>query len=275
MNRVAQYSFAFLVVLGGVPIGGCSSAVVPVPIEEGPIDSANGARPDVTPFVLDILNESNDGQRLVIRGRLNAKEEWSTEEIVLRLTALDEVGNQRTLFNKLSELTPDLRVVRPDGSAEFTLALASPGLSNYQLEVLWGAEAKALSSASAPQGQSSGTGLPAAQELVLRGLEVHRLPDPSCASPDECRVKFTITGEFFNAGSATIGRVSLRAGFLDADKLDLQDQILENERRVEIQNMKLAPGGTKPFRMALETSVTPAQQMAPRPVIRIISVKAE
>lgn len=256
---------------------GCSPAVVAVPIGDEPLDSASGARPDITPFVLDIVDESNDGQRLVIKGRLSAKEKWSADEVVLRLTAIDDNGSQRTLRNKMSELLPDLKVLEPDRPADFTVALASPGLSNYQLEVLWGAEAKGASSAVTPSANSQPipTAPPTGQELVLRGLEVHRLPDPSCASPDECRVKFTITGEFFNSGRATIAGVSLLTGFSDADKLDLQDQILENERRVEIQNMKLAPGGIKPFRMALETSVTPALQMAPRPVIRIVSVKTE
>ncbi len=277
MNRTALAIYGFLVCLVLVALVGCSPTVVAVPIGDEPLDSASGARPEVTPFVLDIVDESNDGQRLVIKGRVSSKERWSAEEVVLRLTALDDNGSQRTLRNTLSELLPDLKVLEPDRPADFTVALASPGLSNYQLEVLWGAEARgSLSTTTAPaSSQPIATAPPTGQGLVLRGLEVHRLPDPSCASPDECRVKFTITGEFFNAGRATISGVSLLAGFSDADKLDLQDQILENERRVEIQNMKLASGGTKPFRMALETSVTPALQMAPRPVIRIVSVRTE
>lgn len=277
MNRLTLPLRGLVVFAALVVLVGCSPTVVAVPIGEEPLDSASGARPEVTPFVLDIVDESNDGQRLVIKGRLSAKERWSADEVVLRLTAIDDSGMQRTLRNKMSELLPDLKVLEPDRPADFTVALASPGLSNYQLEVLWGAEATGSSSAVTPPASSQPipTAPATGQELVLRGLEVHRLPDPSCASPDECRVKFTITGEFFNAGRAMIAGVSLLTGFSDADKLDLQDQILENERRVEIQNMKLAPGGIRPFRMALETSVTPALQMAPRPVIRIVSVKTE
>lgn len=277
MNRIVDCMFSVFVGAALVLCAGCSPSVVAVPIGDEPLDSASGARPDVTPFVLDIVDESNDGQRLIIKGRLSAKERWPAGGVVLRLTALDDNGTQRMLRNTLSELLPDLKVLEPDRPADFTVALASPGLSNYQLEVLWGAEAKDGASTTTPNASSQliATATSKAQELLLRGLEVHRLPDPSCASPDECRVKFTITGEFFNSGRATIAAVSLLAGFSDADKLDLHDQILENERRVEIQNMKLAPGGSKPFRMALETSVTPAQQMAPQPVIRIVSVKTE
>jgi hypothetical protein len=236
------------------------------------LDQAVGSQPDVTPFTLDVVDEANDGQRLIIKGRLSAKHEWPTKDVVLRLSALDEHGESRIIINRLSDVVPQVASVTPNSPTSFTLAIPSVGLSNYQLEVLWGSEAAALSS----DASLAATGEKAApQTLVLRGLEVHRLPDSSCASPDECRVKFTITGEFFNSGLATIGEVSLIAGFSDADKLDLPDQILENERQVEVRNMKLAPGAVKPFRLALDILVPPSQQMAPRPVIRIMAVKTE
>jgi hypothetical protein len=231
------------------------------------IDRAVGSQPDLTPFTLEVLDEANDGQRLLIKGRLSVKQEWSTADIVLRLSALDELGESRIVLNRLSDILPTVAKIAPSAPADFTLALPSAGLSNYQLEVLWGSEAAAI--------QLTTAGDNSLQTLVLRGLEVHRLPDSSCASPDECRVKFTITGEFFNAGRATIREVTLLAGFSDADKLDLLDQILENERQVEVRNMKLVPGSTKPFRLALDILVPPSQQMAPRPVIRIVTVKTE
>jgi hypothetical protein len=263
-----------LVVIVMLVLAGCAAQGTTQVSQADVVDTARGAKPEATPFILEIVDEANDGQRLLIKGRLRAKQEWSAQEVVLRLTALDESGSQRTLLHRLDELLPSVKFVAPQEPAEFTLAVASAGLSNYQLEVLWGNEAATLTKQTkSPVATESNPAGP--QELVLRGLEVHRLPDASCASPDECIVKFTITGEFFNSGAAIISHVILKAGFSTADKLDLSDQILENERQVEVQNLKLAPGGTKPFRMVLETKVVPTQQMAPRPVIRIVSVKTE
>jgi len=155
----------------------------------------------------------------------------------------------------------------------FSLTLPSAGLTNYQVEVLWGQEAQ-------PFGQPGTPNSPAVPDaakpfLALRNLEVHRVPSESCATPNECELKFTITGEFFNSGGATVRNVVILAGFTSADKLDLKDQILENERRIEVRNMGLKPGASKPFRLALEKYVTAIDQAAPQPAVRILSVDSD
>jgi hypothetical protein len=109
--------------------------------------------------------------------------------------------------------------------------------------------------------------------LALRKLEVHRVPSDSCSTPDECSVKFTITGEFFNPGGATVKNVVIEAGFSPADKLDLPGQILENARRIEVKNLNLVPGGVKPFRLAMEKLIPSSEQIAPHPIVRIVSVE--
>jgi hypothetical protein len=273
--KVVAGSFLLLAVAGCALTTNSSTALREDRIQV--LDRAVGSQPQVTPFALDVVDEANDGQRLIIKGRLSAKQEWATNDVVLRLSALDELGEQRIVINRLSDVLPAVSKITPSAPADFTLAISSAGLSNYQLEVLWGSEAAAVSASAGGVGSDKATRAEdsSLQTLVLRGLEVHRLPDSSCASPDECRVKFTITGEFFNAGRATIREVTLLAGFSDADKLDLHDQVLENERQVEVRNMKLVPGSTKPFRLALDILVPPSQQMAPRPVIRIVTVKTE
>jgi hypothetical protein len=94
-------------------------------------------------------------------------------------------------------------------------------------------------------------------------------------SPDECIIRFTITGELFNSGSATIRDVVIEAGFGKGDNLDLPDQILENEKRVEVPNLRLAPGGAQRFRVSLDKLVTSTTVVAPQPVVRIASFRSE
>jgi hypothetical protein len=58
VNRTALAIYGFLVCLVLVALVGCSPTVVAVPIGDEPLDSASGARPEVTPFVLDIVERN-------------------------------------------------------------------------------------------------------------------------------------------------------------------------------------------------------------------------
>lgn len=237
------------------------------------IESAAGIDPSITPFKLEVVEELHDGADLVIKGRLTPKDEWDPKDVVVRLAALDDRGQQRVSFHRVSDLSPQSAVLAAGVATPFSLTLPSAGLTNYQVEVLWGQEAQ-------PFGQPGTPNSPAVPDaakpfLALRNLEVHRVPSESCATPNECELKFTITGEFFNSGGATVRNVVILAGFTSADKLDLKDQILENERRIEVRNMGLKPGASKPFRLALEKYVTAIDQAAPQPAVRILSVDSD
>jgi hypothetical protein len=233
-----------------------------------PIDSARGGDPSVTPFKLEVLEERNNGETMVIKGQVVPKTSWSSEQVMVRLAAVDEAGEQLTSYHKLNDLNPNRKDLLAGQPVAFSLSLPSRGLSNYQLEVLWGNDAAQYSTA--PKASLKQPQAPR-EFLALQGLEVHRVPDGSCSSPEECLVRFSIKGEFFNSGSATIQNVMLLAGFSPADKLDLPDQILENERRIEVRNLNLAAGAKKPFRLTLEKYVPASDTVAYQPVVRIVS----
>jgi hypothetical protein len=250
-------------------VSGCSMRA---PISDSPstgeiLESTAGSEPERSPFTLEILDEVNDGERVSIRGRIVPKADWSRDDVVLRLSALDELGDSKIVLRKLSDIAPKGEGLSANKPTEFVLSIPSVGISNYQIELLWGDEAAPFMARATES--LSGDG----QILALRKLEVHRIPSDSCATPDECSVKFTITGEFFNSGGATLKNVVIEAGFSPADKLDLPSQILENARRIEVRNLNLMPGGTKPFRLALEKLIPSSEQIAPRPVVRIVSVE--
>jgi hypothetical protein len=157
----------------------------------------------------------------------------------------------------------------PSNPAKFSLSLPAAGISNYQLEVLWGKDAAkylgADARASLKQDKDS------SDFLALRNLEVHRVPDGSCSSPEECLVTFAIKGEFFNSGRATIRDVVIVAGFAPASKVSLPNQPLENEKRIEVKNLDLAPQANKPFRLSLEKLLPASDTVAYQPVVRIVS----
>jgi hypothetical protein len=239
------------------------------------LEATSGIDPDVTPFVLEVVEELNDGDRLIVKGRILPKSTWPADAVVVRLSALDRAGQQRVSFHKMQDIVS----AAPGGTSPttlqkgvaqtFNLSLPLKGITSYQLDVLWGKDAELYTGPlNAPKKDTK-------QFLALRNMEVHRLPGESCASPDECLVTFTITGELFNSGAATVKDVVIVAGFGSSDKLDLPSQILENEKRVEVPNLSLAPGSGKRFKISLEKLVPPTAPVAPQPVVRIASFRSE
>lgn len=240
-----------------------------------PIDSASGIDPSATPFKLEVLEELHDGADIVIKGRLTPKDEWPSNEVVVRLAALDESGQQRISFHRMSDLAPQAGMMAAGKPENFSLTIPSAGLTNYQLEVLWGRDAGPFLKDEPTEEEPKAEKEAPTQYLALRKLEVHRVPGESCANPNECELKFTITGELFNSGGATVRNVVIVAGFTTPDQLALKDQILENERKVEVRNLGLKPGASKPFRLSLEKHVSSSDQTAPQPVVRIVSVDSD
>ena len=243
-----------------------------------PIEATAGIDPDVTPFVLEVVDEVNDGKKIVVNGRLIPKVSKPASEVVVRLSALDKVGQEWVFFHNMGDILGDRseaskapRILEKGVAQPFTLSMPLPGITSYQLQVLWGREAAPFSPAEAAPVEK----VEAKQFIALRNLEVHRVPAESCSSPNECVVRFTITGELVNSGSATIKEVVIVAGFIPSDALDLDQQILENEKRVEVPNLRLAPGASKRFKLSLDKPVPVTTTVAPQPVVRIASFRSE
>ena len=235
------------------------------------IESTTGSMPEVTPFLLEVVGEANDGEKLIVNGRFVPKIAWDPANVLVRLSALDIQGEQRqSYFAVAAESgTGPFGQLQVGAPTEFTLSLPSKDISNYQIELLWGQDAAPF------QKQARGGSNEGKEFLALRNLEVYRMPSDTCASPNECTVKFTVTGEFFNAGSAVVSKVVLKAGFARVDELDLRGQKLENERRIEVRNMHLGPASTRPFRLVLDKLIPLSDQIAPRPVVQILSFESE
>lgn len=247
-----------------------------------PLEATAGVDPDVTPFILEVMDEKNDGRQLTVKGRIIPKTTKPASEVVVRLSALDRRGEQRVTYHNMQDVLG--RGKAPQGGAlmlekgvaqSFTLSMPLKGITSYQLEVVWGQEAAPFGPSEPTKEVEKEPAKEAKQFIALRNLEVHRVPTESCVSPDECVVRFTITGELFNSGGATIKEVVIEAGFGAGDNLDLAGQILENEKRVEVPNLRLAPGASQRFKVSLDKVVAASTVVAPQPRVRIASFRSE
>jgi hypothetical protein len=237
------------------------------------VASAVGSDPSVTPFRLDVLSEAKDGNNLNIKGQLVSKAKRPSRDVLIRLAAVDAAGIEQTALQKVAELVPNGGDLLPDTPAQFSLSLTANAISSYQIEVLWGKDAAPyLARLGAGESKDSIKNSNERREfLALQNLEVHRVPDGSCSSPEECLVTFSIKGEFFNSGRAVVNDVVIVAGFAPASKITLPNHPLESEKRIEVRNLDLAPQATKPFRLSLEKLLPASDTVAYQPVVRIVS----
>lgn len=266
--------FAALVPLLLVLTGcGVRTALSPGGGSSGVLQSTVATQPAGAPFTLELLEEVNDGEKVTIKGQIRAHVERGVDDVVVRLSALSAAGVPVVELRRVSALLPPGERLSPMRPAQFAISLPFRGGTNYQLELLWGEDAAPL--VVAAKDREVGGGGDTAQRLVLRNLEVHRVPSERCGTPQECSVSFTITGELFNAGRATVQAVTLETGFLPATELDGGRQRLESRRTVEVRNLALAPSAAKPFRVTLEKAIPPELEVAPRPVVRVVSVATD
>lgn len=251
------------------------------PQEREPVAVAQDGLSEDVPFRLEILDELNDGEKLIVRGRAIAKTSWELTKAVVRLTGLTEDGEVRnSLFplssspvNQVSGVPIEARAslkstLAPGEKVDFSLELPAKGLSSYQLELLWGSDAEpVLKMAAVPKGPAF---------LALRKLEVTLRRSLTCDFIP-CPSTYQLTGELYNSGGATVTDVVLGAGFIlteDQGKLALSDQIPENEQRIEVRNIRLAPGEAKAVKVVLDQPILESEGRI-KPVIRIVSFETE
>lgn len=252
------------------------------PEEQEPVAVAQEGLAEDVPFRLEVTDELNDGEKLIVRGRVVAKANWELSKAVVRLSGMTDSGEVRNSYFPLAaskvdrvagvpiEAKASMRVELPAGEKiEFSLELPAEGLDSYQLELLWGAEAEpVLKRVSIPKGPAY---------VALRNLEVQLVRSLTC-DYIPCPSTYQLTGELYNSGGSTIKKVIIGAGFILTDgkrgKLALSDQIPENEQRIEVQNIRLSPGEGKAVKIVLDQPILESEGIV-KPVIRIVSFEAE
>lgn len=247
-------------------MSGCSTART----AEVPPGQINSAEQRQLPYEVSVLHELNDGRTLYVAGVLEARTRWSPAETVLKLTTYREgtVVAEGT-FTVDSVLSPDQGVASSTaadgqpGKSGFALSLPSSTFSDYQLEVLWGAEA-------APYLVSLAASRPV---IEVRNARLNSVP----CSGQGCRPELNVSAELFNSGSQIINKISLGIGLVwENSGQDPGTVSPEEESGVDLESMALNPGASREIRLSLDDAAPDA--MLPegfehrlRPVIRVKS----
>jgi hypothetical protein len=253
----------------------CSHAPVDPPTEAPPAVLQKAPTEPLSPFSLRVVDDLNDGNTLHIHGRIESEANWPAEDIMVRLTGFRK-GEQGGVSNyplpKLlrKDEESESPQVSPGAPLDFYVSIASAGITDYQLELLWGKEAHAQDIE--PVAVSTGKTAPA-PEVALQALSVERriqqCPDRTCPSA------YSVSGQLLNSGGTIIHTVSLGVGFVwvpQGAKLDLSGQIPEDEERIEITGLNLEPRQSRPFKLDIDRAVPTLSGGSYQPVVRIVSM---
>jgi len=253
-----------------------------------------------SPFILKVLDEVNDGSRLHVLGSVKAKSDWNSEEVVVRLLGMNGNKEKNHADYRLSRSIAGGKFIRAGQEVTFTLDLSSGDITDYQLELLWGAET---------------SGIPAEVETVDDTAPAKAsFADPGTAAPVKAKLEFLkrelvpvslasgkntfhykIGGEVMNYTSLSLSQAILKVGFLwrPVDLIlsvipQLETASLGRARDVTLENTELlkvlgvpieelevalpgpiGPGERRPFSINLDQEVPMISGGSYVPVIRL------
>ena len=259
MSPVIRLSVLYLL-LGAVSLLGSVGCSLSLQTSDGAPKPDKRAEPaaevysesgEALPFDLRVLEAVNDGERLHVLARVTPRTNWNHNDVVARLTALrgtDVVGvayypfvhhNART-SGGVGQVGGLFKARKP---LQFSVTVAAQQITDYQLELLWGEEARGFEGS--PQFPKP--------SLRMHKLQVESQPI-SCGRPP-CDIEYRITGELLNSGRVDLYDIVVSVGFValqPGEKLDLSRHIPDNVQPVELKGVRLKPGDSQRIRLVME-----------------------
>ena len=260
--------FQFVIAVAMLIFAGCAARI---PASSSQISDPAGTMPPLEePFTLDIQQAVNADGRLHVFGLTEARASWSLDTVVLQLSGFaqgEKVSEaSRMLADAVAEggIDPESRIVQAGTPLRFHISMDLKGATEYQLALLWGAEAK-------PYLMREVRTEPGLVSLVDIKAEVERT---DCGI-DSCPVRFIVSGYLLNGESQPAEHIELGVGYTfggNGREVDLSGRIPENEQRVNVSS-RIAPSQRRPFRLVFEGPVSPEIAERVSPAVRVISAR--
>lgn len=244
-------------------LSGCAGLSAPAPMGttalRPPVEVAAAAT--TVPFGLKVVDEVNDGERLHILASIESRTAWDPRRVMVRLVGLSGETVIGTSDYPLAGVVAPGDALPAGRSFDISLSIPVKGVTDYQLELLWGEESGPVRVEAAPT------------PLRLEDMTVARATT-GCATPN-CPVVYEVTGSLTNRGTATISRAALGVGFLPhGGGAGAVVGIPADEESIDLGALSLAPGTSRPVRLTVEQPRL-ASGGELTPVVRIVSFEAQ
>lgn len=247
---VAHKFLSFIII---VFLGGCATKSIQLPqhVENNIVN--------FEPFKLEVDEVVNDGKSLVVSGKISSQVDWSGEgPVIVRLAGIIEGEEGAVTFSRLLE---DRVLLKQGGILPFALSIPATNLSDYQIELLWGEEAKDLG-----KGVISASAEP---RLVISDAIATPLP-VTCAEDLGCPKLFQVQATVTNSGEIIVNQLVLGVVLVDLNTANP----LTEEDKLEFENIGLVPGQQIPLELEVTLPYLESEIQV-SPILRIINSVVE
>ena len=215
------------------------------------------------PFRVSVTDAVNDGSTLYLRTKLQALAPWDKDFVFLRLKGFAEGERHEEVVVPLAEAIENQH---PQAKSRYIgqvfknlflgLSLPSEGLTDYQLELIWGKEASAALSANK-----------SATEVNVKGVQV--VYQQECGNCPEVAL---MKGTLVNQSDIAVTAISLEVGFRRRNPLPDNSQA-NLVQVVEISDLNLPPGTEQD--LEFEVDLRRARDGAFIPVLQILNYQVD
>lgn len=260
-----------IIILTAFSLGSCSTLSGLNPFSSSAPAVGKDGKPSL-PFSLQISDEVNDGDRLHILGTVSAATDWSLKDVIVKLTSLSDGQPLGLSYLPLTQAKNKLQtVIKAEEKYSFTISVPSKDITDYQLELLWGEEAKHY---------LSSLGTITSGSLEIRDIQIETIRQP-CEGVD-CNLTFRVHAKLQNSTNRLINKVILGIGYIRMQaggELDLQRQIPQNEEKIDVGQIYLSPGASREIVINFDKEVpekdSQNEEGEIKPNIRIISFSTD
>ena len=245
---------------------GCSSKKLPAAPgaelnQASAADLATDLSGQESPFVFEVVDEVNDGSSIHLRVRLETKGVWNPAGVALKFSGLNAGQVVQEEVHPLSALLAKEGISGTQQLPEealFSLVMPAAGLTDYQIELLWGEEASGLVDSAPPPAAGGG--------LLIRNLTWQERRD---CNQTPCRLSYYLQGEFFNGGVAAVNGVILGVQLRPGG--GGSGGAARGEDQVRVDGLNLPPGEGRRLEIEIDGGQSGGQQrLGLEPAIRIV-----
>lgn len=201
------------------------------------------------PFLVSIIEEANDGKKLTVAAEVRSHWKSDSSKALLQLKGLkngEVVGE--SFFPLASAPECEDGTLSPDEKVQTVISVDSPGITDYQLNLLWGDEAQAYLRS-----------LPVGSTVLFKDLNLTLKP------------KAAVVGEIENRGSDKLDRVAIAVSFVWVpNNSPVEDGQSQQETILEIGDLNLSPGKSRPFSIEIDQEIPASPDGYFKPLVRVV-----
>ncbi len=193
------------------------------------------------PMTLSVVEEKFDGARLTVVATIKAKTSWNTENVIARLSTYKGSENIGESFYPVHSGMSGDHILDADAEHRFVISAEATDLTDYQLELLWGHEAKAFLVSVAKR-----------QSMTREPIEIVNISvntNTKYCGNVNCRPAFEVGGTLRVVEQGLLQTVTLGTTLTGTSS---EDHRVFNEELVDIADLNLETNQEKSFRVLIE-----------------------